>query len=436
MKKPASPLCNFSYLDASSDLGPTKRGRGLAIAVLGLGLALSGCNEQKSAQTNAPAVKAEVSAVSLHPQSVAITAELPGRTSPYLVAEVRPQVGGIIRSRNFREGSEVEKGDLLYEIDPAAYQAAYDSAEAALQRAKGAVPSAQAKLDRYTGLSAQSAVSKQEFDDARASLVQAQADVASATAALEAAKINLGFTKIVAPISGRVDASTVTVGALVTANQTTTLTTIREFDPINVDVTQSSANLLKFRRAVDEGRLKISGDNVSVHLTLEDGSSYNQTGKLQFSEAAVAETVGTITVRVIFPNPDRILLPGMYVRARLQEGVAENSFLVPQRAVTRNTKGEPTAKFVSDDGKVEERVLAVQRSVGNSWLVNGGLKDGDQVIVEGTQRVRTGQEVKVTLVTIDDATGTVKQAEADSAKPDKQASREAAEDAVTTGATK
>ncbi|MGO4436281.1 efflux RND transporter periplasmic adaptor subunit [Rhizobium sp. RAF56] len=408
----------------------------MAIAVLGLGLALSGCNEQKSAQTNAPAVKAEVSAVSLHPQSVAITAELPGRTSPYLVAEVRPQVGGIIRSRNFREGSEVEKGDLLYEIDPAAYQAAYDSAEAALQRAKGAVPSAQAKLDRYTGLSAQSAVSKQEFDDARASLVQAQADVASATAALEAAKINLGFTKIVAPISGRVDASTVTVGALVTANQTTTLTTIREFDPINVDVTQSSANLLKFRRAVDEGRLKISGDNVSVHLTLEDGSSYNQTGKLQFSEAAVAETVGTITVRVIFPNPDRILLPGMYVRARLQEGVAENSFLVPQRAVTRNTKGEPTAKFVSDDGKVEERVLAVQRSVGNSWLVNGGLKDGDQVIVEGTQRVRTGQEVKVTLVTIDDATGTVKQAEADSAKPDKQASREAAEDAVTTGATK
>ncbi len=275
----------------------------MAIAVLGLGLALSGCNEQKSAQTNAPAVKAEVSAVSLHPQSVAITAELPGRTSPYLVAEVRPQVGGIIRSRNFREGSEVEKGDLLYEIDPAAYQAAYDSAEAALQRAKGAVPSAQAKLDRYTGLSAQSAVSKQEFDDARASLVQAQADVASATAALEAAKINLGFTKIVAPISGRVDASTVTVGALVTANQTTTLTTIREFDPINVDVTQSSANLLKFRRAVDEGRLKISGDNVSVHLTLEDGSSYNQTGKLQFSEAAVAETVGTITVRVDLPEP-------------------------------------------------------------------------------------------------------------------------------------
>lgn len=412
------------------------RQRGLAVAVLGIGLALAGCNQQKAAQNNAPAVKTEVSAVALHPQSVAITAEMPGRTSAYLIAEVRPQVGGIIRSRNFREGSEVEKGDLLYEIDPAPYQAAYDSAEAALQRAKGAVPSAQAKLDRYTGLSAQSAVSKQEFDDARAALVQAQADVASATAALETARINLGFTKIVAPIGGRVDASTVTVGALVTANQTTALTTIRDLDPMNVDVTQSSANLLKFRRAVEEGRLKINGDNVSVHLTLEDGSSYDQVGQLQFSEAAVAETVGTITVRVNFPNPKRVLLPGMYVRASLQEGVAENSFLVPQRAVTRNTKGEPTAKFVSADGKVEERVLSVQRSIGNSWLVNSGLNDGDQVIVEGTQRVRNGQDVKVTLVTIDDATGTVKQASADGAKPANQAASDEADQTVTTGSTK
>jgi membrane fusion protein (multidrug efflux system) len=412
------------------------RSGGIAIALFGIALALAGCNQDKAAQATAPAVKPEVSAVTLRPQSVAITAELPGRTSAYLTAEVRPQVGGIIRSRNFREGSEVEKGDVLYEIDPAPYQAAYDSAQAQLQRAKGAVPSAQAKLDRYTGLSAQSAVSQQEFDDARATLVQAQADVASATAALEAARINLGFTKILAPISGRVDASTVTVGALVTANQTTSLTTIREFDPINVDVTQSSANLLRFRRAVEEGRLKISGDNVSVHLTLEDGSSYNQTGKLQFSEAAVAETVGTITVRVVFPNPDRILLPGMYVRASLEEGVAENSFLVPQRAVTRNTKGEPTAKFVTTDGKVQERVLSVQRSIGNSWLVSAGLTDGDQVIVEGGQRVRDGQDVKVSAVTIDESTGVVKQAAQDSAKPADQAKLDEADKSVTTGATK
>jgi membrane fusion protein (multidrug efflux system) len=414
------------------------KARGVGIAMLGIviALALTACNNQKSAQATAPAVKQEVSAVALRPQNVAITAELPGRTSAYLTAEVRPQVGGIIRSRNFREGSEVAKGDVLYEIDPAPYQAAYDSAQAALQRAKGAVPSAQAKLDRYTGLSAQSAVSKQEFDDARAVLVQAQADVASATAALEAARINLGFTKILAPIAGRVDASTVTVGALVTANQTTPLTTIREFDPINVDVTQSSANLLKFRRAVDEGRLRIVGDNVSVHLTLEDGSSYNQTGKLQFSEAAVAQTVGTITVRIVFPNPDRILLPGMYVRASIEEGVADDSFLVPQRAVTRNTKGEPTAKFVTVDGKVQERVLSVQRSIGNSWLVNEGLKDGDQVIVEGAQRVRDGQDVNVSLVTIDNSTGVVKQASQDDGKRAEQAKFDEADKSTTTGATK
>lgn len=386
---------------------------------------LTGCNnEQKSTQNNAPAVKPEVSAMALHPQSVAITAELPGRTSAYLVAEVRPQVGGIIRNRNFKEGSEVKAGDVLYEIDPASYQAAYDSAAAALQKAEGGVPSAQAKLDRYKGLSAQNAVSQQDFDDAQASLVQAQADVAAAKAALETARINLDYTKLRAPIGGRVDASTVTVGALVTADQTTALTTIRQLDPINVDVTQSSTNLLEFRRAVEEGRLKTSGDNVSVHLTLEDGSTYKESGKLEFSEAAVAETVGTITVRAVFPNPDRVLLPGMYVRATIAEGVAENSYLVPQRAVIRNTKGEPTAMFVGDDGKVQQRTLTVQRSIGNSWLVNAGVKDGDRVIVEGAQRVRDGMDVTVAAVTIDDATGLIKQAAGGDSKPAEQAGLE------------
>lgn len=387
-----------------------------AIAAAGIGAALflAGCNEQKQAQNPGAAVKPEVSAVALHPQSVAITAELPGRTSAYLVAEVRPQVGGIIRTRNFKEGSEVKQGDILYEIDPATYQAAYDSAAAALQKAQGAVPSAQSKLDRYKGLSSQNAVSQQDYDDAQASLIQAQADVASAKASLESAKINLDYTKIRAPIDGRVDASTVTVGALVTADQTTALTTIRKLDPMNVDVTQSSTNLLKFRRDVAEGRLKTSGDNVSVHLTLEDGSTYNQVGKLEFLESAVAETVGTVTVRVVFPNPDRVLLPGMYVRANLEEGVAENSFLVPQRAVTRNTKGEPTAMFITADNKVQQRTLKVQRSIGNSWLVADGVKDGDRVIVEGSQRVRDGQDVTVDSVTIDASTGDLKQASADS----------------------
>jgi membrane fusion protein (multidrug efflux system) len=412
--------------------------RRICLIVVGMTAAmlLAGCNQQKSSQNNAPAVKPEVSAMALRPRSVAITAELPGRTAAYLIAEVRPQVGGIIRSRNFKEGGEVKQGDILYEIDPSAYQAAYDSSAASLQKAEGAVPSAQSKLDRYKGLSAQSVVSQQDFDNANATLVQAQADVAGAKAALETARINLDYTKIRAPIAGRVGASTVTVGALVTGDQTTPLTIIRTLDPINVDVTQSSANLLKFKRAVAEGRLKTSGNSVSVHLTLEDGSKYNETGVLEFSEAAVAETVGTINVRVVFPNPERILLPGMYVRATVEEGIAENSFLVPQRAVTRNTKGQPTAKFVTSDGKVQERVLTVQRSIGNSWLVNEGLKDGDRVIVEGNQRVRDGQDVNASSVIVDDATGEVRQASADGPKPSEQTMLEDVDKRAATGATK
>ena len=433
MRKLAPPTSAIAYPAIPARL-PVGRGLLTTVGIVATML-LVGCNQQNSAQNTAPAVKTEVSAMSLHPQSVAITAELPGRTSAYLVAEVRPQVGGIIRSRNFKEGSEVREGDVLYEIDPSSYQASYDSAAASLQKAEGAVPSAQAKLDRYKGLSAQNAVSKQDFDDAQSTLVQAQADVASAKAALETARINLDYTKMRAPISGRVDASTVTVGALVTADQTTALTTIRQLDPINVDVTQSSTNLLEFRRAVADGRLKTSGDNVSVHLTLEDGSQYKETGKLEFAESSVAETVGTITVRAVFPNPDRLLLPGMYVRATIQEGVAENSFLVPQRAVTRNTKGEPTAFFVNAEGKVQQRVLSVQRSIGNSWLVNKGLADGDRVVVEGVQRVRDGQDVTATAVTIDDATGEVKQAAGDG-KPAEQAGLEKTDTKAASGTQK
>lgn len=382
-----------------------------------LAMLLAGCNEQPASQANRAAAKPEISAVTLRPQSVAITADLPGRISANLVAEVRPQAGGIIRNRNFKEGSEVKAGDVLYEIDPASYQATYDSALAALRRAEGAIPNAQARLDRYKGLSAQSAVSQQNTDDAQATLIQAQADVASAKATLETARINLDYTKIRAPISGRVDASTVTVGALVTAEQTTALTTIRQLDPINVDVTQSSTNLLRFRRAIEEGRLKSSGDNVSVNLTLEDGSQYRQAGNLEFAESAVAETVGTINVRAIFPNPDRVLLPGMYVRAKIEEGVAENSFLVPQRAVFRNSKGEPTAFFVNADGKVQQRALTIQRNVGNNWLVGEGVRDGDRVVVEGSQRIRDGQDVNVASVTVDPASGNLEQASAVNPQP-------------------
>jgi membrane fusion protein (multidrug efflux system) len=385
-----------------------------------LGIALAGCNSEKAAAPP-PQPQAQVSVVVLRSKPVAISAELPGRVAASLVAEVRPQVGGLVKTRLFREGSEVKAGDLLYEIDPAPYQAALDSAEAALARAEASVPNAQAKVDRYRDLIRQNAISKQENDDAVAQLAQAQADVASARASLDTARINLGFTRVTAPIGGRVDRSTLTPGALVTANQTTALTTIRQLDPINVDVIQSSTNLLKFRRAVAEGRLRFTGPNVAVKLKLDAGTEYAQTGKLEFAEANIDETTGTFTVRAEFPNPDRLLLPGMFVRAVIQEGIAENSFLVPQRAVGRNTKGEATAKFVGADGKVEERVLAASRNVGNNWLVEQGVKDGDRVIVEGAQLVRAGQTVTGNEVTIDEASGELKAANRQAALPSGQA---------------
>lgn len=372
---------------------------------------VSACSDQKDVGASAPAgaIKTRVSVVTLHPQSVTITAELPGRTTASLVAEVRPQVGGIIQKRLFQEGSEVKEGAALYQIDPASYRASYDSAVASLQKAEAAVPSAQAKVERYQGLIKQNAISKQDLDDAVASLAQARADVASAKASVETARINLNYTTITAPISGRVDKSALTPGALVTASQTTALTTIRTLDPINVDVTQSSTNLLNLREAIKAGRIRISGKNVSVRLKLENGTIYPLAGKLEFSESAVSETTGTYSVRAEFPNPDRLLLPGMYVRALVQEGVAPNSFLVPQRAVTRNTKGEPTALFVSREGKVDERVFGIGQSVGNNWLVNTGVADGDRIVVEGSLLVRGGQEVDAVEVVIDDTTGEVRE---------------------------
>ncbi|WP_049766076.1 efflux RND transporter periplasmic adaptor subunit [Rhodopseudomonas palustris] len=370
---------------------------------------LTGCGgqEQGAAQKAAPP-RPEVSVVTLHPQSVAITTELSGRTTASLTAEVRPQVNGIIQSRLFQEGSEVAAGAALYQIDPASYQAAYDSAVAAQQKAEASVPSAAAKVERYQGLVKQNAVSKQDYDDAVATLAQTKADVASAKASVETARINLDYTKIVAPIGGRIDKSSLTPGALVTASQTTALTTIRKLDPINVDVTESSTNLLNWRQAVKEGRIKYTGPDVSIKLKLDNGTIYAQTGKLAFFESNVSETTGTFALRAEFPNPDRLLLPGMYVRALIEEGVADNSFVVPQRGVTRNTKGEATALIVTAEGKVEQRVLTVGKSVGNNWLASAGVKDGDRVIVEGTQLVRPGQDVTAVEVTIDENTGEVR----------------------------
>lgn len=371
--------------------------------------ALAGCNAEKSATPPAPP-QAQVRVVVLHPQPVAITAELPGRVSANLVSEVRPQVNGIIKSRLFQEGGDVKTGDVLYEIDPAPYQAALDSAVAAQQKAEAAVTNAQIRANRYQELYQRNAGSRQDMDDANATLAQAQADVASAKASVETARINLAYTKVTAPIDGRIDKSALTPGALVTANQATALTTIRKLDPINVDVTQSSTNLLRFLDAVAAGRLRITGPSVAVRLKLDTGQEYNQPGKLEFAEANIDETTGTFRVRAEFPNPAKLLLPGMFVRAVIQEGIAENSFLLPQRGVGRNTKGEATGKFVGPDGKVEERVLTTRRSIGSNWLVDTGVKDGEQLIVEGGQLVRSGQTVTVEEVSIDEATGELKSA--------------------------
>ncbi|KRD95927.1 hemolysin D [Bosea sp. Root381] len=373
-----------------------------------IGLALAGCNSEQAAAPPQP--QAQVSVMVLHPQSVAVTAELPGRVAASLIAEVRPQVGGIIKSRLFQEGSEVKAGAVLYEIEPAPYQAAFDSAVASQQKAEAAAVNARLRADRYRELLQRNATSQQDTDDARATLAQALADVAAAKAAVETARINLDFTKVTAPIGGRVDRSTLTPGALVTANQATALTTIRQLEPINVDIIQSSTNLLKFRQAVAEGRLKLSGNNVAVKLKLDTGVAYEPPGRIEFAESSIDVTTGTFTVRAEFPNPDRLLLPGMFVRAVVEEGIAQNSFLLPQRAVARNPKGEATAKFVGPDGKVEERVLVTERSVGNNWLINQNVKDGDRIIVEGGQLVRSGQTVTGTEVTIDEATGEIRSA--------------------------
>ena len=377
-------------------------------AALMLSLALAACGEDKAAAPPGAGQKPQVSVVTLRPQSVAVTAEFAGRTTASLTAEVRPQVNGIIKERLFKEGGEVKAGDPLYQIDPATYQASLDNALASLQKAEAGVPSAEAKVERYLGLVKQNAVSKQEFDDANAALAQAKADVAVAKANVASARINLDYTRIVAPIGGRIDKSVLTPGALVTASQTTVLTTIRTIDPINVDVSASTTDLMNWRQAIKEGRLKFSGDDVSVTLKLDNGAVYPQTGKLAFVESNVSQTTGTFALRAEFPNPDRALLPGMYVRAVISEGIAENSYLVPQRAVTRNTKGEATAMFVTADGKVDQRVLSLGKNIGNNWLVNTGIADGDRVIVEGTQLVRPGMDVNAVEVTIDENTGEVR----------------------------
>jgi len=363
--------------------------------ILAISILLSGCGKQNAAAQKPQAGPPEVGIVTIQPQRVALTTELPGRTTPLLIAEVRPQVGGIIQKRLFTEGSDVKAGQVLYQIDPATYQAAFASAKAAQARAEANLSSVRLKEERFRDLVKIKAVSQQDYDDAQAAFKQAEADVASTRAAVDAARINLAYTKITAPISGRIGRSTVTDGALVTASQAAALATIQQLGSMYVDVTQSSADLLKLKQNLASGMMKSGGAaQARVKLVLEDGTAYPQPGILKFSEVTVDQSTGSITLRAVFPNPQQTLLPGMFVRAVIEEGIIGEAIVVPQRGVTRNPSGEAMVMVVGAEEKVEPRLIKVVRTVGDSWLVSSGLKAGDRVILEGTQRARPGTPVK------------------------------------------
>ncbi|MGV7209291.1 efflux RND transporter periplasmic adaptor subunit [Oxalobacteraceae bacterium A2-2] len=332
---------------------------------------------------------AEVGVYQVAPQALQMSTELPGRTSAYQVAEVRPQVSGLVQKRLFTEGADVKAGTALYQIDAATYQASANSARAALAKAKANLLTTGPKVARYKELLAIEGVSRQDYEDAVAAHEQAKADVDTAAAALQTAEINLQYTHVNAPISGRISRSTVTPGALVTANQTTALTTVQQLDPIYVDLTQSSEDLLRLKRELDGGSLKKNGQ-AKVTLLLSDGSKYALPGKLEFSDVTVDTSTGNVTLRALFPNPKHDLLPGMFVRAVVDTGLNEAAIAVPQQGVTRNAKGEATALVLGKDGKVEQRVLVTGGTLGDKWLVKSGLAAGDQVIVEGLQKVRPG----------------------------------------------
>jgi len=354
---------------------------------------LSACGQNKGAQPAAG--EPEVTVVTITPQTITLTTELPGRTSAHVISEVRPQVGGIIQKRLFVEGREVKAGEVLYQIDPATYQAAYDSAKATLAQAEANALPAKLKAERYANLVKVNGVSKQDNDDAQAANMQSQAAVLAAKAALETARINLSYTRVTSPISGRIGKSSVTPGALVTASQATALATVQQTDPIYVDVTQSSAEVMRLKRELDSGRLKKSADGgARVRLFMEDGTPYPQEGTLQFADITVDQTTGAVNVRVVFPNHGHDLLPGLYVRAVLSEGTDAAALLVPQPAVSRDTKGNASVMVVKADGTVEARPLELSRVLGDKWLVNSGLAAGERVIVDGLQKVRPGAKVK------------------------------------------
>ncbi|MGP9803117.1 efflux RND transporter periplasmic adaptor subunit [Rheinheimera sp. NSM] len=354
-------------------------------------LVLVACSEPQQGAAQGAAAATEVEVVTVSTTALALTTELPGRTTDYRQAEIRPQVNGILKQRLFTEGQLVEAGQVLYKIDAAPYQAALANAKANLASSKALAHNAKLKADRFKGLLGSKAVSQQDFDDAQATLMQADAAVASSAAAVQSAQINLDYTDITAPIAGQIGRSLVTEGALLTANQTQVMATIRQLDPIYVDLTQSSSELLKLKKQM---RGDTSGE-VSVDLLLDDGSEYSHRGSLQFSEVHVDPGTGMVTLRAVFPNESGDLLPGMFVRARLHHGTDDNALLVPQAAVSRTPKGQASVMLVNSDNKVEARIIETGRSVEQSWQVLSGLQAGDKVIVAGLQKVRPGAAVRV-----------------------------------------
>ncbi|MCX6876725.1 MAG: efflux RND transporter periplasmic adaptor subunit [Verrucomicrobia bacterium] len=368
--------------------------RALFLTILTIMLVpLSSCGKKSAPGGPPPAGPPEVSVVTMQTQRVALTTELSGRVSASLTAEVRPQVGGIIQNRLFTEGADVKADELLYQIVPASYQAAYDGAKAALAKAEATVAPLRLKAERYLELLASEAVSQQDFDDASAARKLAEAEIELAKAALETARINLAYTKVTAPISGRIGRSAVTNGALVTASQPMPLATIQQLDPVYVDVTQSSTEMLRLRKALESGQLSSADGQAKVLLLLDEGTQYPEPGSLKFSEAFVDPSTGSVTLRTLFPNPKLLLLPGMFVRTVLEEGIKDQALLVPQRGVTRNPTGQAMVMVVGADEKVAPRVIKVDRTVGDNWLVSDGLKVGDRVIVEGLQKARPGTPV-------------------------------------------
>lgn len=362
-----------------------------SVILLSACFVLSGCDDK---EVKAPLPQPHVGVVTLKAEPLQVTTELPGRTDAYRVAEVRPQVGGIILKRNFAEGSDIRGGESLYQIDPAPYKAAYDSAQGELAKAVAAAKLAHLTVQRDKPLVGDHYVSQQEFDTAVANAQQADADVQAARANVETARINLAYTKVTSPIDGRIGQSNVTEGALVTTEQANALATVQQLDPIYVDVTQSSNDFIRLKQAVIQGSLEKSALQTQVTLVMENDQPYPLKGQLQFSDVSVDESTGSITIRALFPNPQHDLLPGMFVRARIDEGMQKDALLVPQQGVTRNPRGEASVMLVNAKSQVEVRNVTAAQAIGDKWLVTDGLHSGDRVIVSGLQKVRPEMTVK------------------------------------------